>query len=492
MSDAQSESPDVFLANAYAAARTELLSKHGLDEQSLMVGLSAALQKGGDYADLFLQASTNESWGLDGGRVKRASYGQHHGFGLRALQGEQAVLATSQRFDTDAIAYAAKTVSGAIAQANMGCVVPAVSLHIDGPSYYPPEDPLPGLDATEKVVLLEMVNSLARARDPRVVEVMARLSTSVDYMVLARHDGYCTGDTRPLVRLDVSVHVQQNGRRENATRAIGGRANLRSFDAEAVVAMVGQVVDAALHKLESKEAPAGTMTLVIAPGWNGVMLHEAVGHGLEGDFNRRGSSAFAGRIGQRVAAPGITIVDDGTVPGSRGSINVDDEGTPGQCTTLIEDGILVGYMQDSLNARLSGVKATGNGRRESYNVLPMPRMTNTYMRAGTVDPEEIISSVKSGIYVANLGSGQVDITSGRFVFAASEAFLIENGKLTAPVKGATVLGDGANALTKVKFIGNDLKIDKATGVCGKAGQSVPVGVGQPTMCIEDMTIGGSA
>lgn len=479
-------------STAYCRARWGLLAASGLDETQLLAGVSRALRKGGDYADLYLKSSVAESWHLERGKVTRSNYNQSQGFGLRLMEGEQSVLTSADRFDATAIGKAADLAADAVGHAPVSPAGLVLKLPKRGPTYYTLDDPLPSLDAAHKIALLESVDRACRARSPLVVEVMASLSISLDLVFLARNDGYCGGDVRPLVRLDVAVQVVRNGRREGASRTLGGRVGLATFDHAAIESVAALAVDAALIKLEARAAPAGTMTVVIGPGWNGVMLHEAVGHGLEGDFNRRGSSAFAGRIGQRVAAPGVTIVDDGTVPGSRGSLNIDDEGTPGQCTTLIEDGILVSYMQDSLNARLMGVANTGNGRRESYDVLPMPRMTNTYMRAGGVDPAEIIASVKQGIYIAHLEGGQVDISSGRFMFAASEAFLIENGRLSAPVKGATVLGNGPQSLKNVKLIGNDLEINMASGVCGKAGQSVPVGVGQPTLRIDGMTVGGTA
>ncbi|AKJ70320.2 metalloprotease TldD [Pandoraea thiooxydans] len=478
-------------ADAYGSASDALLSRNGLGEDNLISNASLALGKGGDYADIYLKSSMVESWAIESGEVKRGSFGIDQGFGVRAVRGEQSVLATSQRIDFPSVRQACNVVAGPLgAQASNGNAV--VRMNQATPIYYGFDDPVAAIDSSEKTALLEAIDNAARRYDARVVEVMASLTVSRDIVFIARHDGYCGSDIRPLSRLDVMVQVMQNGRRESASRTIGGRGNLGGLTQQAIRELAAEAVDAALSKLDAQAAPAGTMTVVIGPGWNGVLLHEAVGHGLEGDFNRRGASAFAGRIGQRVAAPGVTIVDDGTVVGSRGSVNIDDEGTPGQCTTLIEDGILTGYMQDTLNARLAGVASTGNGRRESYDVLPMPRMTNTYMRSGGVDPDEIIASVKRGIYVAHLGGGQVDITSGRFVFSASEAFLIDNGKLTTPVKGATVLGDGPESLKRVKLIGNDLRIDTAAGVCGKGGQSVPVGVGQPTLRIDEMTVGGTA
>jgi TldD protein len=341
------------------------------------------------------------------------------------------------------------------------------------------------------VKLLERIEQMARRRDPRITQVMAGLAGEYDIVLVARSDGALAADVRPLVRLSLTVIVEQDGRREIGSGGGGGRFDYGYFTDEVLTQYVDAAVHGALVNLDARPAPAGTMTVVLGPGWPGVLLHEAVGHGLEGDFNRKGSSAFAGRIGERVAAPGVTVVDDGTLPQRRGSLNIDDEGNPTQCTTLIEDGILKGYLQDTLNARLMKLPVTGNARRESYAALPMPRMTNTYMLNGTRDPQEIIASVKRGLYAVNFGGGQVDITNGKFVFSASEAYLIENGKITHPVKGATLIGSGPEALKYVSLIGNDMALDPGVGVCGKEGQSVPVGVGQPTLRIDRMTVGGT-
>jgi len=361
---------------------------------------------------------------------------------------------------------------------------------------YAPTDPISSLDSTQKVALLEKVEKMARAKDPRVVQVMASVGAEYDVVLVARADGTRAADVRPLVRLNVTVIAEQKvgnqTKREVGSGGGGGRFGLGYFSDEMVQSYVDQAVTAALTNLDSRPVPAGEMTVVLGPGWPGVLLHEAVGHGLEGDFNRKGSSTFAGRIGQRVAAKGVTVLDDGTLPDRRGSLNVDDEGCASQRNVLIEDGILKGYIQDSLNARLMGVKPTGNGRRESYAHLPMPRMTNTYMLAGTRTKDEIIGSIKRGLYATNFGGGQVDITSGKFVFSASEAFWVENGKILYPVKGATIIGNGPEAMTRVSMIGNDMQLDTGVGVCGKEGQSVPVGVGQPTLRIEKLTVGGTA
>jgi TldD protein len=358
---------------------------------------------------------------------------------------------------------------------------------------YPAIDPVDSLPNPDKIAVLREVDAYARSRDPRVKQVIVSLSATLDTVLVAGSDGTLAADVRPLVRLSVQVIAEQNGRREQGYAGGGGRYGYRELlENGRAMAFADEAVRQALVNLDSIDAPAGTMTVVLGPGWPGVLLHEAIGHGLEGDFNRKGSSAFAGRMGQRVAAPGVTVVDDGTLQGRRGSLTVDDEGTPTECTTLIEDGILKGYMQDKLNARLMGMAPTGNGRRESFAQLPMPRMTNTYMLAGQHDPQEIIRSVKRGLYAVNFGGGQVDITNGKFVFSASEAYLIEDGKITAPVKGATLVGSGPDVLTRVSMIGNDLALDEGIGVCGKEGQSVPVGVGQPTLRVDAMTVGGTA
>ena len=360
------------------------------------------------------------------------------------------------------------------------------------PPLYANLNPLDSLLPQEKIALLESIERQAKARDPRIIQVMASLAGEFDVVLVARANGLFAADVRPLVRVSIHVIAEQNGRRESGSAGGGARDGYNYFNAALISQWVKDAVDSALINLESRPVAAGTMTVVMGPGWPGVLLHEAVGHGLEGDFNRKGSSAFAGRIGQRVAAKGVTVVDDGTLNGRRGSLIIDDEGTPTQCTTLIEDGILRGYIQDNLNARLMKMTPTGNGRRESFASLPMPRMTNTYMLAGTEDPEEIIGSIKRGLYAVNFGGGQVDITSGKFVFSASEAYWVENGKIQYPVKGATIIGNGPESLKQVSMIGNDLKLDSGVGVCGKEGQSVPVGVGQPTLRIDGMTVGGTA
>jgi TldD protein len=355
-----------------------------------------------------------------------------------------------------------------------------------------PHDPLASLDATQKVKLLEKIERIARAKDPRVVQVMASLAGEYDVVLVVRSDGVLAADIRPLVRMSITVIAEQNGRRETGSSGGGGRYNYEYFSDAILEKYASEAVNSAVVNLDARPAPAGPMTVVLGPGWPGVLLHEAIGHGLEGDFNRKGSSTFSGRIGERVAAKGVTVVDDGTIADRRGSLNMDDEGNPTQCTTLIEDGILKGYIQDTMNARLMNMPITGNARRESFAHLPMPRMTNTYMLAGDKDPAEILSSVKSGLYAVNFGGGQVDITNGKFVFSASEAYMIEDGKVTYPVKGATLIGNGPDVLNRVSMIGNDMRLDSGVGVCGKEGQSVPVGVGQPTLRIDGVTVGGTA
>src|SRR5207344_536229 len=362
----------------------------------------------------------------------------------------------------------------------------------EGRALYLPQDPIVSLDAPAKVALLERIERYARDRDPRVSQVMASLAAEYEVVLVARSDGVMAADVRPLVRLSLQVIAEENGRREQGSAGGGGRLDYAYFTDDVLREYAHKAVDQALVNLRARPAPAGTMTVVLGPGWPGVLLHEAVGHGLEGDFNRKGSSAFTGRIGERVAAPGVTVVDDGTLHQRRGSLNIDDEGNPTQRTVLIEDGVLKAYMQDALNARLMGVAVTGNGRRESFAHVPMPRMTNTYMLAGDKPREEIIASVKRGLYAVNFGGGQVDIVSGKFVFSASEAYMIEDGKVTYPVKGATLIGNGPDALTRVSMIGNDLELDTGVGTCGKEGQSVPVGVGQPTLRIDGLTVGGTA
>jgi len=471
-------------------ARQQLLAPTGLDESSLGRVLSSLMQPGIDAADLYFQAQRTEHWGLEEGIVKSGSHQIGHGVGVRAVSGEKQGLAYSEDIQLDALMDAAQAVR-AIARDGQ----PSVALPLSSgsaPMLYGPVNPLDSMPTTGKLDLLRRADAAARAADTRVKQVMCSLAANHEVILVASADGRLAADVRPLVRMDVTVIVEQNGRREQAHVGGGGRSGLEFFlDGDKPEAYAREAVRQALMLLDSVPAPAGQMSVVLGPGWPGVLLHEAVGHCLEGDFNRKGSSVFSGRIGEQVAARGVTVVDDGTLPGRRGSLNVDDEGTPTACTTLIEDGILTGYMQDRLNARLMGMAETGNGRRESFASLVMPRMTNTYMRAGAHDPEEIIRSVKKGLYAVNFGGGQVDITSGNFVFSASEAYLIEDGKVTRPVKGATLIGNGPDTMGRIAMVGNDLQLDAGVGVCGKEGQSVPVGVGQPTLRVDGLTVGGT-
>lgn len=446
-----------------------------------------------DDADLYFQYTRSEGWSLEEGIVKTGSFSIDQGVGVRAVAGEKTAFAYSDDISLASLIDAADAVRvvGA-AQGRGGKVKVGQKRLASGRSLYHALDPIASLDSPAKVALLEKVEQAARAKDPRVIQVMAGLASEYDVVLIARLDGTLAADVRPLVRLSVTVIAEQNGRREIGSFGGGGRFGLDYFDDQLVQQYVDSAVSAALVNLESRPAPAGEMTVVLGPGWPGVLLHEAVGHGLEGDFNRKGSSAFSGRIGERVAAKGVTVLDDGTLPGRRGSLNVDDEGHRTQCNVLIEDGILKGYIQDAMNAKLMGVQPTGNGRRESYAHIPMPRMTNTYMLGGDKDPREIVASIKKGLYATNFGGGQVDITSGKFVFSASEAFWVENGKIQYPVKGATIVGSGPESLKKISMIGNDMRLDSGVGTCGKEGQSVPVGVGQPTLRIDGLTVGGTA
>ena len=443
-----------------------------------------------DYADLYFQYTRSEGWSLEEGQVKSGSFNIEQGVGVRAISGEKTAFAYSDDISHAAL-IAASDATRAIAKSGASHKHYAVARKT-GNALYQPIDPLTTLKDAEKVELLEKLERYARAADPRVTQVMASLAAEYDVVFIARSDGHQAADVRPLVRLSLQVITEQDGRREQGSAGGGGRFGYEYFTDAMLKHYAEQAVHQAITNLSAKPAPAGTMTVVLGAGWPGILLHEAIGHGLEGDFNRKGSSAFSGRIGERVAAAGVTVVDDGTIAHRRGSLNVDDEGNPTQCTTLIENGILKGYMQDSLNARLMGVPVTGNARRESFAHIPMPRMTNTYMLNGDKDPQEIIASVKHGLYAANFGGGQVDITSGKFVFSAAEAYMIEDGKITYPVKGATLIGNGPDVLTRVSMIGSDMALDPGVGTCGKEGQSVPVGVGQPTLRIDGLTVGGTA
>ncbi|MCM2251821.1 MAG: metalloprotease TldD [Ramlibacter sp.] len=475
-----------------ATAQRLLLEPFGLDETHLARALAEIATHRVDDADLYFQYTRSEGWSLEEGIVKTGSFSIDQGVGVRAVSGEKTAFAYSDDISEASLLDAARTVRTISAASRTGRAKVGAKKIAGGRSLYRAVDPIATLDSTAKVRLLERAEKLARSKDPRVVQVMAGLASEYDVVMVARADGTLAADVRPLVRLSLTVIAEQNGRREVGSGGGGGRFGLAYFDDERIESYVDDAVRAALTNLDSRPAPAGEMTVVLGPGWPGILLHEAIGHGLEGDFNRKGSSAFSGRIGRRVAAKGVTVLDDGTIADRRGSLNVDDEGNPSQRNVLIEDGILCAYLQDSLNARLMGVKSTGNGRRESYAHIPMPRMTNTYMLGGDRVPGEILASVKKGLYATNFGGGQVDITSGKFVFSASEAFWVENGKILYPVKGATIVGNGPDALTRVTMIGNDMRLDTGVGTCGKEGQSVPVGVGQPTLRIDGLTVGGTA
>ena len=475
-----------------ATAQSLLLAPFGLNESHLTRALAAITANKVDDADLYFQYTRSEGWSLEEGIVKTGSFSIDQGVGVRAVAGEKTAFAYSDDISEASLMDAALTVRS-IAASGQNRRVKTPARRVAGSrSLYGGQDPIGSLDSTAKVELLGRVEKLARARDPRVVQVMAGLASEYDVVMVARADGTLAADVRPLVRLSVTVIAEHKGRREVGSGGGGGRFGLAYFTDDQIAEYVNDAVKAALTNLDARPAPAGEMTVVLGPGWPGVLLHEAIGHGLEGDFNRKGSSAFSGRIGQRVAAKGVTVLDDGTITDRRGSLNVDDEGHASQRNVLIEDGILKGYIQDAMNARLMGVKPTGNGRRESYAHVPMPRMTNTYMLGGDKDPKEIVASIKKGLYATNFGGGQVDITSGKFVFSASEAFWVENGQIQYPVKGATIVGSGPESLKKVTMIGNDMRLDSGVGTCGKEGQSVPVGVGQPTLRIEGLTVGGTA
>lgn len=478
------------MTHLFAEAEQRLLVPAGLNEQALQQVFSRLHSHAIDDADLYFQFTRSEGWSLEEGIVKSGSHSIDQGVGVRAICGDKTAFAYSDDISLPALLAAAET-TRAIAQVGQSQQI-GLSQRTQGHQLYAGIDPIPSLDSAAKIALLEKVEQLARAQDPRVKQVMAGLAAEYDVVYLARLDGTRAADVRPLVRLSVMVIVEQDGRREQGSAGGGGRFDFAHFTEARLLDYVQKAVQQALINLEARPAPAGAMTVVLGHGWPGILLHEAIGHGLEGDFNRKGSSAFSGKIGERVAAPGVTVIDDGTLADRRGSLNIDDEGTPTQRTVLIEDGILKGYMQDRMNARLMGMAPTGNGRRESYAHLPMPRMTNTYMLNGQHDAQEIIASVKDGLYAVNFGGGQVDITSGKFVFSASEAWRIENGKLTYPVKGASLIGNGPEVLNYVSMVGNDMALDPGVGTCGKEGQSVPVGVGQPTLRIDGgLTVGGT-
>lgn len=476
---------------ALSTAKSLLLDPWGLSESDINRALGDIFTHKVDYADLYFQYTRSEGWSLEEGIVKTGSFSISQGVGVRAVAGEKTAFAYSDTLSPDALLSSAHAVRS-IARQGAGKARVSAGQRARAQSLYPPVDPLLTMSAPDKVGLLERVEKMARAKDPHVKQVMASLGMEYDVVMIAGSDGRLSADVRPLVRLSLSVVVERNGRRETGNAGGGGRSGLEYFSDEILRQYVDSAVHEAMVNLDARPAPAGEMTVVLAAGWPGILLHEAVGHGLEGDFNRKGSSVFSGKVGQRVASKGVTVVDDGTIQGRRGSLNVDDEGNATQRNVLIEDGILRGYLQDTLNARLMKTGVTGNGRRESFAHLPMPRMTNTFMLSGREEPEEMISSVKKGIYAANFGGGQVDITSGKFVFSASEAYMIENGRITYPIKGATLIGSGPESMNRVSMIGNNMKLDSGVGTCGKEGQSVPVGVGMPTIKMEGLTVGGTA
>lgn len=479
------------MTNFLDIARKNLLDPAGITDNQLQTILSNVLGESVDNADLYFQSTFSEAWVLEDGIIKNGTFNIDRGVGVRAMSGEKTGFAYSDDIIMPALEQAAHAARSISKQGGHQAI--QSMKWTTGHNLYLPINPLNSLNENDKIALLQRIDAFTRKQDPRIIQVNVSLAGEYDTVLIMASDGHLAADVRPLVRFNVSVVVEQNGRRESGYAGGGGRFDYQYFlENDIAFDYAREAVRQALVNLEAIPAPAGTMPVVLGPGWPGVLLHEAIGHGLEGDFNRKGTSIFSGRIGERVASPLCTIVDDGTLPQRRGSLNVDDEGTPTRCTVLIEKGILRGYLQDKRNARLMGMESTGNGRRESYAHTPMPRMTNTYMLPGTSSPEEIIASVKKGIYAVNFGGGQVDITSGKFVFSAAEAYLIEDGKVTSPVKGATLIGNGPEVLTKVSMVGNDLKLDSGIGICGKDGQSVPVGVGQPTLRVDSLTVGGTS
>ncbi|MGG7054577.1 metalloprotease TldD [Nitrosomonas sp. ANs5] len=481
------------MSDSFSIASQYLLTPYALDTTKIQAAFGQIFTHSVDYADIYFQYSRSEGWVLEEGIVKSGSFSIDQGVGVRAVSGEKTAFAYSDDISSQALISAAQATRAIAQQGNGGSHAQIIQRGHGAPLalHYLPQDPIASCRDVEKIELLEKLEGLARAIDPRVIQVMASLAGEYEVIMVARSDGLLVADVRPLVRVSLQVLVEEGGRREQGMAGGGGRFDYAYFTDTILQDYAHKAVQQALTNLAAKPAPAGSMTVVLGNGWPGILLHEAIGHGLEADFNRKGSSAFSGRIGQQVAAKGVTVVDDGAIRDRRGSLNIDDEGNPTQCTVLIEDGILKGYLQDNLNARLMNQPVTGNGRRESYAHIPMPRMTNTYMLNGDKDPEEIIASVKHGLYAANFGGGQVDITSGKFVFSAAEAYMIENGKIAYPVKGATLIGNGPDVLTRVSMIGNDLLLDPGVGTCGKEGQSVPVGVGQPTLRVDGLTVGGT-
>ena len=479
------------MSQSLELAQQQLLTPVGIGSDEIQQTLDKLLAHDIDAADLYFEAARAESWVMEDSIIREGSYSIDQGVGVRAISGEKTGFAYSDEIVLPALTDAA-TAARAIAKSGGDGKLQAWNRQ-DVNALYVPEAPMDSMPSEDKVALLKKIDEICRRKDPRVKQVIAGLSGSHTSILVASTDGTFAGDIRPLIRLNINVIVEDKGKLEKGSAGGGGRFGYEYFQNDDLLnEYIDDAIQQALTNLEAVAAPAGSMSVVLGPGWPGILLHEAIGHGLEGDFNRKGTSTFSGRIGERVASPGVTVVDDGTIENRRGSLSIDDEGVPTECTTLIEDGVLKNYMQDKLNAGLMGMPVTGNGRRESYAHLPMPRMTNTYMLAGDRDPEEIIASVDKGIYASQFGGGQVDITNGKFVFSASQAWLIENGKLTAPIKGATIIGNGPDVLTRVSMIGNNLELDSGIGVCGKDGQSVPVGVGQPTIRIDDLTVGGTS
>lgn len=478
------------MSDLLAQAQSKLWAPAGIEQSDVDKLINRLMGRAIDIGELFFQQQRHESWSLEDGIVKDGGFSVDHGVGVRAVAGEKTGFAYAEDIMLPSLTSAAEAARSIARQGRSGRLRAPVP--VTRTSQYPRVDPIKSMDDERKVALLTELDALARAEDPRVKEVNVRLAASHESLLVVASDGTLAADVRPLVRLDVSVIVEKDGRRERGSAGGGGRYDLNELTSHGFPReLAKEAVRSALLNLEAREAPAGPMTVVLGPGWPGVLLHEAVGHGLEGDVNRKGSSAFANRLGEQVASPLCTVVDDGTIAGRRGSLSIDDEGTDTQETVLIENGILKGYMQDKLNARLMGVASTGNGRRQSYAYLPIPRMTNTFMRAGKHDPAEIIASVERGLYAVNFGGGQVDTASGRFVFSTTEAYLIEHGKVTAPVRGATLIGNGPQVMTRISMVGDDLALDQGVGVCGKDGQSVPVGVGQPTVKIDEVVVGGT-
>jgi TldD protein len=479
------------MSNLLHLGRHSLLEPSGITDRELEAVMGKILVNNVDYADLYFQSNYSESWVLEDGIIKGGSYQVDRGVGVRALSGEKTGFAYADDILLPALEQAAATASSIVKHGQERSV--QAWKKTAGNELYLPVNPLPSWTEDQKINLLQKLDRYVRQLDPRIVQASISLSGEFETVLIVTSEGQLAADIRPLVRLNISVVIEQHGRRETGYYGGGGRYDYSHFDSEdSVHEFAREAVRQAALNLEAVPAPAGTMPVVLGAGWPGVLIHESMGHGLEGDFNRKGLSIYSNRIGETVASPLCTIVDNGALPERRGSLNIDDEGTPTQCTVLIEGGVLRSYMQDRRNAELMGTKSTGNGRRESYAHLPIPRMTNTYLLPGKSVPEEVIASVEKGIYAANLGGGQVDITSGKFVFSTSEAYLIEKGKITTPVKGATLIGNGPDILNKITMVANDLKLDSGIGICGKDGQSVPVGVGMPTVRVDGLTVGGTS